>query len=60
MGWNGTVQMQGTFEDLLVKLPDHHRASQKLKHNIKDNVQMPNIIRHGMMLTNEHACNHEL
>lgn len=60
MGWNGTVQMQRTFEDLPVKLPDHRMASQKLKHNIKDNVQMPNISWHGMLLTNGHACNHEL
>jgi len=34
-------QLEETYDDHLVQLPDHFRADQKLKHVIKGVVQMP-------------------
>jgi len=35
------LQLEGTYYDHLVQLPDHFRADQKLKHVFKGVVQMP-------------------
>ena len=35
------IQLEGTYSDHLVQLPDHFRAFQKLKHVINSIVQMP-------------------
>ena len=35
------VELEGTYNDHRVQLPDHFRADQKLKHVIKGVVQMP-------------------
>ncbi|PKU36123.1 aryl hydrocarbon receptor nuclear translocator-like protein 2 isoform x1 [Limosa lapponica baueri] len=34
-------QLEGTYNDHLVQVPDHFRAAQKLKHVVKGIIQMP-------------------
>lgn len=41
MEQNRTFQLQGTYNDHIVQLPDQVRADQKLKHSFKGIVQMP-------------------
>jgi len=41
MEWNRLFQLEGTYNDHLVQLPDQFRADQKLKRVIKGIVQMP-------------------
>ena len=38
---NRIIQLEGTYNNHLVQLPDHFRADQKLKHIIKGTAQMP-------------------
>jgi len=41
MEWNGTVLLEGTYNDHLAQLPDYFRTEQKLKYVTKGIVQTP-------------------